>query len=90
MAPMLTWADDFDGPAGSAPGPWWTAEIGAGGDRELQAYRAGNAALDGLDPVAPGAPAAWDRLAREWTAANHVRAVAGMVAAGLLAAGLAG
>lgn len=44
---MLTWADDFDGPAGSAPGPWWTAEVGAGGDRELQTYRAGNAALDG-------------------------------------------
>ena len=49
-----------------------------------------NNALDELDPVAPGAPAAWERLAREWTAANHVRAAAGMVAAGLLAAALAG
>ena len=49
---MPTWADDFDGPAGSAPGRWWTAEVGAGGDRELQTYRAGNAELDGSGRLA--------------------------------------
>ena len=45
-----------------------------------------NNALDALDPAAPGAAEAWARYLREWTAANHVRTVAGLVAAGLLAA----
>jgi uncharacterized membrane protein len=46
-----------------------------------------NNALDALDPAAPGAVDAWARFVREWTAANHVRTVAGIVAAGLLWAG---
>ena len=48
-----------------------------------------NDALARLDPDDPGAPAAWERYAREWTAANHVRTIAGVVAAGLLCAALA-
>jgi beta-glucanase (GH16 family) len=46
------WADEFDGPAGTAPDPTrWTPEIGAGGwgNGELQYYtdRPENVALDG-------------------------------------------
>jgi beta-glucanase (GH16 family) len=52
LAPVITWSDDFDGPAGSPPGAWWTAEVGPGGDRELQTYRAQNAALDGAGRLA--------------------------------------
>ncbi len=48
-----------------------------------------NNALERLDPHAPDAPAAWERYAREWTAANHVRTVAGIAAAALLCAELA-
>lgn len=48
----MQWVDDFEGPAGSPPGPSWVAEEGHGrwGDpRELQWYtgRSQNAALDG-------------------------------------------
>jgi uncharacterized membrane protein len=39
-----------------------------------------------LDPAAPGSAEAWTRYVREWTGANHVRTVAGLVAAGLLCA----
>jgi beta-glucanase (GH16 family) len=52
LAPVITWSDDFDGPAGSPPGAWWTAEVGPGADRELQTYRAQNAALDGAGRLA--------------------------------------
>ncbi|GHK02788.1 ricin-type beta-trefoil lectin domain protein [Streptomyces sp. NPDC003753] len=48
----VTWSDDFDGSAGSAPDPAkWTLETGGSGNgnHELQYYTAGNrnAALDG-------------------------------------------
>ncbi|MFF9486894.1 lectin [Streptomyces sp. NPDC014676] len=48
----LTWSDEFNGPAGSAPDPGkWTLETGGGGNgnHELQYYRNSrdNAALDG-------------------------------------------
>ncbi|GAA3494525.1 glycoside hydrolase family 16 protein [Streptomyces prasinosporus] len=48
----LTWSDEFDGPAGSAPDPGkWTLETGGSGNgnHELQYYRDSrdNAALDG-------------------------------------------
>jgi hypothetical protein len=37
----LAWADEFDGPAGAAPSSWWwTAELGRGGEREVQTYTA--------------------------------------------------
>jgi uncharacterized membrane protein len=45
-----------------------------------------NNALARLDPHDPGAPSAWARYVREWTAANHVRTVAGVAAAALLLA----
>jgi uncharacterized membrane protein len=48
-----------------------------------------NNALDRLDADEPGAAAAWERYAREWTAANHVRTLAGIAAAALLCAELA-
>jgi uncharacterized membrane protein len=44
-----------------------------------------NDALVALDPGDPGAAAGWARYLREWTAGNHVRAAAALVAAGLLA-----
>ncbi len=48
----MEWVDDFEGSAGSSPGPWWVPEQGHGrwGDpRQLQWYtgRRENAALDG-------------------------------------------
>jgi uncharacterized membrane protein len=43
-----------------------------------------NDALAALDPGAAEAPSAWRRYVREWTIANHVRAVAGLAAAGAL------
>ncbi|MCS5507494.1 glycoside hydrolase family 16 protein [Curtobacterium flaccumfaciens] len=51
-APVLLAADEFDGPAGSAPNPGiWRYDLGAGGwgNAELQAYTDSrrNAALDG-------------------------------------------
>jgi uncharacterized membrane protein len=49
-----------------------------------------NAALAALEPAAPAAAEAWARYVREWTAANHVRTLAGLAAAGLLCAGLGG
>jgi len=48
-----------------------------------------NNALERLDLRAPDAPAAWERYVREWTAANHVRTLAGIAAAALLCAELA-
>ena len=45
-----TWADDFDGPAGSPPdAAAWTAQTGSGGwgNDELQTYTADAAVLDG-------------------------------------------
>jgi len=45
-----TWADDFDGPAGSVPDPAsWSAQTGAGGwgNDELQTYTSEAARLDG-------------------------------------------
>ena len=49
-----------------------------------------NNALAALDPADPEAAAGWARYAREWTAANHVRSLAGVAAGGLLCAALAG
>jgi hypothetical protein len=51
-AAALTWADDFDGPAGSAPDPGkWVRETGGSGwgNQELEYYTNSNAnsALDG-------------------------------------------
>ena len=43
-----------------------------------------NDALAALDPGAAEAASAWRRYVREWTTANHVRAVAGLAAAGAL------
>jgi uncharacterized membrane protein len=43
-----------------------------------------NNALDALDPGGEEAAAAWPRYLRRWTAWNHLRAVAGAVAATLL------
>lgn len=53
----LTWSDEFDGPAGSAPDPaTWQAEVGGHGwgNEELQYYTNGsdNAALDGASNLA--------------------------------------
>jgi len=40
-----------------------------------------NNRLAALDPAAPGAEAEWRKYVREWTAWNHVRAVASLAAA---------
>jgi beta-glucanase (GH16 family) len=53
----LVWADEFEGPAGTAPDPrTWRPETGGGGwgNAELQYYTAGtaNAALDGAGHLA--------------------------------------
>jgi len=48
--PVTTWADEFDGSAGSLPNPAnWTFQLGAGGwgNHELQTYTDTNAWLDG-------------------------------------------
>jgi uncharacterized membrane protein len=45
-----------------------------------------NNALMAADPGAPEAERQWARYLSEWTAANHVRAAAALVAAGLLIA----
>jgi uncharacterized membrane protein len=47
-----------------------------------------NNALDRVDAAGPEAGAAWRRYGGPWTRANHVRALAGMVAAGLFIAAL--
>jgi len=44
-----------------------------------------NDALAALAPDAPGTAQAWATYLSEWTAANHVRAAAGLLAAGALA-----
>ena len=48
-----------------------------------------NDALAAADPHAADAAARWAAYARDWTLANHVRSVAGAVAAGLLTMGFA-
>jgi len=47
-----------------------------------------NNALDRVDAAGPEAAAAWRRYAGPWTRGNHVRAVAGVLAAGLFVAAL--
>jgi uncharacterized membrane protein len=47
-----------------------------------------NNALDRVDAAGPEAAAAWRRHAGPWTRGNHVRALAGMLAAGLFIAAL--
>lgn len=47
-----------------------------------------NQALGRLDPAAPGSAEAWRTYARTWTAGNHVRAAAGVLAAAALVLGL--
>jgi uncharacterized membrane protein len=47
-----------------------------------------NHALDRVDAAGPEAAAAWRRHAGPWTRGNHVRAVAGVLAAGLFVAAL--
>ena len=47
-----------------------------------------NNALDRVDAAGPEAAAAWRRYAGPWTRGNHVRAVAGAVAAGVFIAAL--
>jgi uncharacterized membrane protein len=48
-----------------------------------------NHELAGLDPDSADAAAHWPSWVAEWTAGNHVRTVAGVVAAGLLMAAIA-
>ena len=48
-----------------------------------------NDALAALDPDAPATAEAWSRYLSEWTAGNHVRAAAGMLAAAALAIAVA-
>ena len=49
----LSFADEFDGPAGTPPAAAsWTAEHGPGGNGERQVYTAANAALDGRGNLA--------------------------------------
>ena len=43
-----------------------------------------NDALAELDPAAPSSAARWAAYVSEWTAFNHVRTVAALLAAGLL------
>ena len=47
-----------------------------------------NDELAALDPAAPGSDTVWKRYLAEWTAWNHVRTVAPLVASGLLVAAL--
>ena len=47
-----------------------------------------NNALDRVDAAGPEAATAWRRYAGPWTRGNHVRAVAGVLAAGLFVAAL--
>ena len=47
-----------------------------------------NKGLDHVDPSGPEAAAAWRRYAGPWTRGNHVRALAGVLAAGLFIAAL--
>jgi uncharacterized membrane protein len=47
-----------------------------------------NDALDRVDAAGPEAAAAWRRYAGPWTRGNHVRALAGVLAAGLFVAAL--
>ena len=47
-----------------------------------------NNALDRVDAAGPEAAAAWRRYAGPWTRGNHVRALAGVLAAGLFVAAL--
>jgi uncharacterized membrane protein len=48
-----------------------------------------NDALARLSPDAPETPEAWRTYVREWTAANHVRAAAGLLAAAAMGVGAA-
>lgn len=45
-----------------------------------------NNALAAVQPGAPDAERQWARYVREWTGANHLRAAAGLTAAGLMIA----
>jgi uncharacterized membrane protein len=47
-----------------------------------------NDELERLDPDAPGAEASWRRYRQRWAVGNHVRSAAGVVAGGLMIAGL--
>jgi len=47
-----------------------------------------NNALDRVDAAGPEAAAAWRRYAGPWTRGNHIRALAGALAAGLFIAAL--
>jgi uncharacterized membrane protein len=47
-----------------------------------------NNTLAAVDPASPEAARLWERYLSEWTTANHVRAVAGVVAAALLVIGV--
>jgi uncharacterized membrane protein len=67
--------------------PWLLA--GAGTGLLTMAITAGyhvprNNAFSSIDPSSPGIAAAWAAYEPGWTAWNHLRAAAGLVAAGLL------
>jgi uncharacterized membrane protein len=47
-----------------------------------------NDALAALDPSAPGSAEQWATYVREWTAANHLRALAGLGSSALLVGSL--
>ncbi len=70
---------------GEPQGPWLLAGalLYLGGDLLLTIafHVPRNDALARLDPDAPGTPAAWTTYLSEWTAGNHARAAAGVLAA---------
>lgn len=84
VAALITWGESF--------APW----LLAGGLLYLvgaivltMAYHVPrNNALAGIDPQAPGSEAHWGRYLREWTAMNHVRALAPLAAAAALTVAL--
>jgi uncharacterized membrane protein len=45
--------------------------------------------LEALDPDGPDSVEGWNRYLSRWTAWNHARTIAAVVAAGLLTVGLA-
>jgi uncharacterized membrane protein len=75
VAAALTSLGDLDGAAGRyrlAGGLLFTAAIVV--TRAFHVPR--NDALAGLDPLDPEAPGRWARFVSQWSAGNHVRAVA--------------
>jgi beta-glucanase (GH16 family) len=74
----ITFADEFDGPAGSPPNPqYWTPDVGGSGwgNHELQYYtRSGNAFLDGAGNLVFEADRAAEPLECWYGTCNYVSA----------------